>query len=379
MGGLVFANKHVPRMSLELYKRIRAECQSKLENLFFKVVVPREAPNKVDHGDVDYLVAGIKKPTLSANDIWFEIKDHLRAELHVARGGSHSYGIPHPDLHESYIQIDVEISPGNGTPEGPALFEWTRFMKGDSDLVQILGVAHRSLGVMCNDQGLHVLLPEIEQYDKKKALLFLTRDPDQAMEFYGLDTAKYWEGFTSEADLFRWATHGRFFSPVVFERRVETANDRARRSKRPMFARFLEEYMPAHPDENNSKIWTREEVLEKALQIFDKRAEYDAMIKEHQFKEAEEELWKEIRAVVPVESKSSLGTALKGLRRWVVFQDGKPQIASDPDLDDKPTWTKAMSPGSRDSLLGWVKDHWEEAKAFEKARAIAVKEAALAG
>jgi hypothetical protein len=74
-----------------------------------------------------------------------------------------------------------------------------------------------------------------------------------------------------------------------------------------------------------------------------------------------------------------LGTALKGLRRWVVFQDGKPQIASDPDLDDKPTWTKAMSPGSRDSLLGWVKDHWEEAKAFEKARAIAVKEAALAG
>jgi hypothetical protein len=179
--------------------------------------------------------------------------------------------------------------------------------------------------------------------------------------------------------LFDWATNGRFFSPAVFERRVEKANDRARQSKRPMFARFVENYMPEHADKNNSRTWTRDEVLEEALKWFDKQVEYDAMINEHQFKEAEEELWKEIRTLIPIESKSSLGTALKGLRRWVVFQDGNPQIASDPDLNDKPAWTKAMSPESKDSLLSWVKDHWEEAKALEKARAIAVKEAATTG
>jgi hypothetical protein len=378
MGGLVFANKHVPRMSPQLYQRLAAECQSKLAMLFDKVVIPREAPAKVDHGDIDYLVEGIKSPALPAEDIWFKIKDHLRADLHTARGGSHSFGIPHPELPDAYVQIDVELSPGNDTPDGPALFEWTRFLKGDSDLLQVLGVSHRSLGITNNDQGLHVRLPEIEPYDKKKALLFLTRDPDQAMEFYGLDTSKYWAGFTDETDLFDWATSGRFFSPDIFEHRVEKANDRARQAKRPMYARFVEIYMPAHRNKNCANTWTREQVLEEALKTFDKQAEYDAKIKEHNFKEAEEELWKEIRDAVPTENKS-LSVVLKGLRRWVFFQDGSPQIASDPDLSDKPAWTKAMSPGSKESLLSWVKGHWEEAKALEKARANAVRVAAMMG
>jgi hypothetical protein len=160
MGGLVFGNKHVPRMSPQLYQRLSAEYRSKLEILFEKVVIPREAPAKADHGDIDYLVEGIKSPSSSSDDIWFTIKDHLAADLHIARGGSHSYGIPHPELPDAYVQIDVELSPGNGTPDGPILFEWTRYMKGDSDLLQILGVAHRPLGIMCNDQGLHVRLSD---------------------------------------------------------------------------------------------------------------------------------------------------------------------------------------------------------------------------
>jgi hypothetical protein len=139
-----------------------------------------------------------------------------------------------------------------------------------------------------------------------------------------------------------------------------------------MYARFVEVYMPAHKDKNCSNTWTREQVLEEALKTFDKQTEYDAMIKEHKFKVAEEELWKEIRVALPMESKS-ISLALKGLRRWVVFRNGEPRIASEPDFSDKPTWTKAMSPGSKESLLSWVQGNWEEAKALEKARANAVK------
>lgn len=378
MGGLVFADKHVPRMSPELYKQLSVECQSKLERLFDKVVIPRDAPAKTDYGDIDYLVEGIKLPVISTGDIWIEVRSMLGAELHLCRGGSYSYGIPHPEIPNAYVQVDVELSPGNGTPDGPELFEWTRFMKGDSDLLQILGVFHRPLGILCNDQGLHVRVAEIEPYNKKKALLFLTRDPNKAMDFYGLDRAKYWNGFEDETDLFDWATNGRFFSPAVFERRVEKANDRSRQAKRPMYARFVEKYMPAHANEKAPNIWTRQEVLREALEMFEKATKYNVMIEEHQFKEAEEALWQELRAAVPVEG-TALNVAMKGLRRWVAFHDGQPQIASEPDLNDKPAWTKAMSPGSKDSLLEWVKSHWEEAKALEKARANAIKAAATMG
>lgn len=169
MGGLAFANvatangkpPHVPRMPPELYKTVSAECQTKLEKLFDHVVIPREAPAKADYGDIDFLVQGIQPHTLRS-DIWKAIENKFGATLHVSRGDSHSYAIPHPELPDAYVQVDVELSPGDGTPEGPDLFEWTRFMKGDSDLLQVIGVSHRPLGLTCNDRGLHVRVEEIE-------------------------------------------------------------------------------------------------------------------------------------------------------------------------------------------------------------------------
>ncbi|KAF1918745.1 hypothetical protein BDU57DRAFT_511485 [Ampelomyces quisqualis] len=377
MGGKTFANVSVPRMSPAVYQRLSAECQAKLETLFDRVVVPRDAPGKADFGDIDFLVESIKDKTSTSSDLWTQVQTLLGAELYVHNGGSHSFAIPHPDILNAYAQIDVELSPGNDTPHGAELFAWTRFMKGDSDLLQILGIAHRALGILCNDQGLHIRIEQIEPYNKKKALLFLTRDPNAAMDFYGLDKPRYWAGFANETELFDWATGGRFFSPQVFEKRVEKNNDRARQAKRPMYRRFVEEYMPAHAEKNVETTWTREQVLEEAIEMFGMRAEYDAMMDEHYFKEAEEDLWKEVRGAVPVEG-SSLVVALKGLRRWVTFENGGPQLATVPDLDDKPAWTKLMAPGSKESLLSWVKENWEAAKALEKARASAAKVAASA-
>ncbi|KAJ4377451.1 hypothetical protein N0V83_000276 [Neocucurbitaria cava] len=380
MGGLAFANvvtgngkpPQVPRMSPELYRALSAEYQTRLEKLFEHVVIPREAPSKVDHGDIDFLVEGIR-PDASESDIGTTIKDVIGAELHLPRGGSHSYAIPHPQLPDAYVQVDVELSPGDGTPDGPELFEWTRFMKGDSDLLQIVGVSHRPLGLTCNDRGLHVRVEQIEPYNKKKALLFLTRDPNEAMEFYGLDMDKYWVGFTDEEDLFDWASSGRFFSDDIFEGRVEKSNDRSRQVKRPMYRRFVEDYMATKPDQGNTNAWTREEVLQEALTFFNKHTDYSAMMEEHRNKEAEEELWKDIRATIPVEG-SSLALALKGLRRWVVFQEGEPRITSEPNLEEYQRWVTFISVETKPKILDWVKKNWEEVKALEKARARAVKE-----
>jgi hypothetical protein len=375
MGGKTFADIQVPRMLPVLYRRLSAEYQTKLETLFHRVTIPRDAPTKADYGDIDYLVEGVKFRASSNEDICVQVKDLLGAHQSHRNGGSHSFAIPHPEVREAFVQVDVELCPGNDTPDGIELFDWTRFLKGDSDLLQILGISHRSLGITCNDQGLHIRVEEIEPYNRKKSLLFLTRNPNKAMEFFGLDVVKYWTGFSDETDLFDWATNGRFFSLARFGDRLEKSNDRSRQAKRPMYARFIEAYMPAHADKNVSINWTRQQVLEEALDMFNKQAEYNIMIEEHKFKEAEEDLWQEIRDVVPAQG-NSLTVAMKGLRRWVSFVNGEPHIAVEPDLDDKPAWTRLMAPGSKESLLNWVKAHWMEAKVAEKARATAAKAAA---
>jgi hypothetical protein len=218
MGGKAFSNAHVPRMSPAVYQQVSTECQAKLETVFPKVVLPREAPGKADYGDIDFLVEG---PTSLEDQVWIKAKEVLGAEFYLSNGNSHSFGVPHPERSDAHVQVDVELSPESGTAEGPELFEWTRFMKGDSDMMQIIGISHRNFGLTCTDKGLFVRLEQIEAYDHKKAKLFLTRDPDQAMDFYGLDKAKYWSGFKDEDDLFDWVTNGRFFSAAVFERREE--------------------------------------------------------------------------------------------------------------------------------------------------------------
>ncbi|KAF2024396.1 hypothetical protein EK21DRAFT_78812 [Setomelanomma holmii] len=385
MGGLVFASTplasgkppHVPRMSPEVYRKVSAECKLKLGTLFNNVVVPRDAPGKADYGDVDFLVEGIASDTWP-REIWFKTKELLDAALHLPRGGSHSFAILHPDIPEAYVQVDVELSPGNGTPGATELFKWTAFMKGDGDLLQIIGITHRYLGLTCNDKGLHFRVKDIHTDNKKKQLLFLTRDPDEAMKFHGLDVAKYHEGFADENELFDWVTNGRFFSASIFADRTEKSNDRSRQKKRSMYAQFIEVYMPLHAGKGTSTEWTQQVVLDEALAAFDKRAGYEAMVAEHNAIKDEEQLWNKIRAVLPVEG-NPLKLALRGLRRWVVFEDGEPRITEEPMLEDHPAWTASMAFGSIEKLLCWVTDNWEAIKALEKARVMVVKEAMATG
>ncbi|CAN9211251.1 unnamed protein product [Alternaria sp. RS040] len=382
MGGLAFADVptksgrpvQTPRLPTALYQTLSGHYQRLLETLFERVVVPRDAPAKADHGDIDFLVEGIRPPN-TKDRIWSVIQDTLQADHHLPRGGSSSYAVPHPESPDAHVQVDVELSIGDETPESAELFEWTRFMKGDSDLLQIVGVSHRPLGLTCNDRGLHVRIAEIEPYNKKKALLFLTRDPDEMIKFYGMDVAKYWDGFTDEEDLFDWATSGRFFSHRVFKDRIEKHNDRARQAKRPMYQRFIEHYMPLHSDRGAANEWTRQQVLQEALMVFEKKEEYEAMMLEHDLKTAEEELWKDIKVAVPIQS-NSLAVVLKGLKRWVVFEHDQPRISSKPNLDETLIWSKFVTADNKNAVLEWVRQNWEQVKCAEKARANAAKESA---
>lgn len=357
-------NLRVPRMSPELYKRMIALYQPKLEALFERVVVPRDAPNKVDHGDIDFLVGGTLV-TPRGDELWKLIELVFAAAHREARGQSQSYAVPHPDIVGAYVQVDIELSPGEGTLGAADLFEWTRFMKGDADLLQIIGIAHRPLGLVCNDRGLHVRLEQIEPYDKQVALLFLTRDPEQAMNFYGLDTDQYDKGFGSETELFDWVASGRYFSAEVFQQRVEKSTDKSRQLKRPMYRRFVEDYMPEQPRASN-KVWTRQEILDEAIKRFDVYAEYKYKLSIHDAEEQERKIWQEVKAVLPTNDKA-MKSAARALRRWVVFEDRRPLIRDCPILFPQFfKWSHHVGGNNKEDVLSWVALNWREVKSRDK-------------
>lgn len=134
--------------------------------------------------------------------------------------------------------------------------------------------------------------------------------------------------------------------------------------------------MPLHPGQGDHSPWTREQVIQEALEHFNKKTEYEGMMEEHRSKEVEENLWSEIRATIPAEG-NSLGNALKGLRHWVVFQNGEPAIASEPV--EYQSWTKSIAIENKDTVLRWVLEHWEQVKRLEKSRGSAARQAATTG
>jgi hypothetical protein len=142
-----------------------------------------------------------------------------------------------------------------------------------------------------------------------------------------------------------------------------------------MYQRFVEDYMPLHSDRGAANEWTRQQVLQEALMLFEKREEYEAMLLEHDLKTTEEELWKDIKVAVPIQS-NSLAVVLKGLKRWVVFEDGQPRISPKPNLDEPLIWSKFVTADNKNAVLEWVRQNWEQVKCAEKARANAAKESA---
>ncbi|KAJ4346843.1 uncharacterized protein N0V89_010775 [Didymosphaeria variabile] len=388
MGGQAFAHIvadkpiDIPRLSPDTYQQVAADVKLKLETLFHHVTIPRDAPEKIDFGDIDFLVEGIRDPKTDSN-IWISVKEVLGAELFVS---PHHFGIKHPSITNAYVQVDVELSPGIGAE----LFEWTNFMKSDSDLLQIVGVVHRSLGITCTDKGMHVRVEEVEPYNRKKSMLFLTRDPNQAMEFYGYDKAKYHQGFDSEAEMFDWATNGRYFYWKVYEDRDETSNDRTRLNKRPMFRRFVHEYMPScgkgtisHTQTENSDpdaekaIPSRQDVLQEALRMFDKHEEYNAIILEHRTKGVEEALWLQINNSIPSQN-AARGTILKGLKRWVAFINGRPYITERPIATSmKLKWSEHVPDDAIPDLLAWIAENRDQIGELEEFRASEARKAGM--
>lgn len=68
-----------------------------------------------------------------------------------------------------------------------ASWKWELFHHAFGDLWNLLGTTIRPFGLTANENGLHVRIEEIEALDRKKSMIFLTKDPWEVCDLLRLD------------------------------------------------------------------------------------------------------------------------------------------------------------------------------------------------
>lgn len=168
MGGNAFNASHpdalFPRMQPSVYELAKTKIRDALIPLYEHVATPSEAPQKADHGDIDFIVCS-PKLFVTHN----RLEEALGAIWSIPKKGTSHFALPWdtivgrhadglPRLPE-YIQVDVYIC------EDAAEFERVHFCHSYGDLAMILGLMARSLGLSFGTSGIKVSTPTIQHAD----------------------------------------------------------------------------------------------------------------------------------------------------------------------------------------------------------------------
>jgi len=420
MGGNAF-NKHTPplpppRMPPEIYTQILQQTLEALRKHYQHVGSPIEGPGKPDFGDIDIMVATPLSPdfsplTSTRHLVSQNLSKTLSAAAYILEPGNPTINLavpwpgPSPQLEKKFVQIDVH------TCKDEKEWGWNLFHAAHGDLWNILGTTIRPFGLTVNDKGLYLRIPEIEQVDRKKSMIFLTDSPSQILEFLGLDEERWWAEFGTRREMFEFATECRMFWVKEKENEGEEGvgdvvgeveiggqeggekgkkklkhNDRQRMAKRPIFKEWIEEFIPAMREEGRFGLCkiTREQVMEEAFEKWDVKAEYEERLKAWRLVRHEEELWREvIKGSIPEDVNPQLrGAAIRQLK--AVIMEGDEWEGTVPDAAKKnedgfhdlevvrkfvlENWKKAGE-------VGW---EWQQKRAMEGMKAKAEKKTAAA-
>lgn len=163
MGGSAFNLLHpeakFPRMKPEVYDHLKEKFSDALKNLYLNVATPHEAPEKPDHGDIDFVAFG-PRDGLTHEDVEHALGSTWSAP---AKGeyGTANFAIPASSFgylgytaEDEYYQVDVHVCPIEQH------FHKVVFFHGYGDLGMIMGLMARSVGLALNPYGLRVCLIE---------------------------------------------------------------------------------------------------------------------------------------------------------------------------------------------------------------------------
>ena len=425
MGGSAFADPedpskslHTPRMPPHIYMHVRDNALRMLRSEFFaQAECPIEAPAKVDHGDVDILVASphnqahvdvaslaaalgatqYKKnsPTTNFALPWPTIQElsasvgteptthpHTAdAETPTAKeqdghvsgvsrgndgGACHDHINPDRTDPPRYVQLDLHVC---STPEQ---FQWELFHQAHGDLWSILGSMIRPYGLIVNHIGLYLRLAGVENINRDQRTVQLTTSPSAVLKFLDLDERNYWTRFESLDAMFLYAASCRFYNPRAYEGKEDfRANDRLRMKKRPIYMKWYEGYLKEHREDPPRRTAgaDRQEVIEEAKKVFGVEKEYEEKRAKGLRTMGEEKLWSDIRKGLPVEG-LRIGVVMRGVKREVLGT-----LPADPEMlsgekKELSDMQQAYLDGSFDEVADWVKTDWEDIErrqnAYEK-------------
>jgi hypothetical protein len=185
MGGNAFAKTLTaltfPRLPPPVYATLKSLLTPRLEALYARVAVPREAPGKTDHGDLDFVVTSCRcgETTTSANKTAAGAVPHI--EVLRALGATHmnpiagnrtsNYAVPIPreiwppvgpgdhddddaqkqESPERYCQVDVHVCKDEDE------LDRVLFMHGYGDLGMIVGSMVKRSGLYLSTKGFKVM------------------------------------------------------------------------------------------------------------------------------------------------------------------------------------------------------------------------------
>lgn len=370
MGGLAFGTgpnaPYTPRMSPPLYRHLKDRCHAVLRELFVHVASPIEGPVKKDHGDIDVLVSLERRVAFPANpedahprktpELLALIKESLGATHAIVTGTSANLAIPWPseisDGLESdevekdkprHYQVDVRIC------DHLDQLCWALFKHAHGDMWNLIGSAIRPFGLTADEEALWLRIPEVEEFDRKRARVLLTRDPVETLHFLGMPVEGFWtEPFPSVEALFEYATTCRFVWMKVFsqsgaslvggeeiaggvaEKKTLKSNDRRRMKYRPVYRQWITEYIPrlqaegrfaVEEDRRQSVADLRTVVLEEAFSRFHVQEEYYRRLGQFRLQRNVEEAKGLLKSLLPDLDNMYRGYIMSVMRKIILEND----------------------------------------------------------
>ncbi|KIY64153.1 hypothetical protein CYLTODRAFT_112399 [Cylindrobasidium torrendii FP15055 ss-10] len=251
-----------PRMQPALYRCLRQKHEDALKKLYTLVGTPAEAPEKVDHGDVDFIV-------------WHPCPvDHLSVQ--EALKASHvkpmdgprtsNYAVP-LDAQDEYCQVDVHVCATEG--------EWQRtmFFHSYGDMGMILGLIARGVGLHLGVHGLRYPIPKLPPWH-------LSSNFDDILPFFGWSKSRFDRGFKTKVELFEWIWTTEHIHPRTFGSNNAVGKVDKQRKLYHEFVAWGRERQEQQTSESPQPRATELQVImrEKALQHFGVQAEVEAFI-----------------------------------------------------------------------------------------------------
>lgn len=298
MGGRAFSQElppdSFPRLPQQLYQSLKDRLRPLLLTLYTIVEVPPEAPAKMDHGDIDFVVSrpvhGMEEvnPALvsrilgAVKSVELDSNRTSHYALEISQDDmlllSHSLQRPFP-LEKAYIQVDVRVCLDDEEVERLMV------LHGYGDLGIMMSAIVRSHGLSLSTKGLKVL--SNARVGDVGGLIFhqapspppdppilLSSSPRAIFDFLGLSMDRWNEGFTTIEEIFVFASTSRFFDPRRF-----------RAPQMPAFDKTVTERTMYH----DFRLWAKNKELttvhyleekrdrvEEALLHFGKKNEWDA-------------------------------------------------------------------------------------------------------